>query len=274
MVNARVDFFFFVFLPAGQLTHSERASALAIRSGRPRPFARTRTADSLFFCPQILGRFRTISNPSRPQLEATHVGTSSSNRQPHATAKESPVLSRSTLAFSAFALLAAGGVMAAAGPDMNKRADGDSKLSIRVDIGDHGGGGGGWGHRHPVYRPAPVVIQQPVVVAPVIVEAVPRTLDLQAFQSAGTVIILARGENTTSGFTTGLELTSDRLNDGIRTVKLRNFGPACDPRAEVCTPFSVSGGFATRERLNEVHVIVAGQDRCIPVQRIDPITVR
>lgn len=170
------------------------------------------------------------------------------------------MFSRSKLALSAFALLAAGGVMAAAGPeDMNKRGGhDDSSFNLRVNIGDHGWYRGA--HRPPVYR-----VEQP----PVIAELAPRALELQAFQAGDTVIILARGENTTAGFTTSLEREWDRHIDGAARVTLRNFGPIYNsPRAQVCTPFSVSGGFETHERLAEIKVIVAGQERCLPVMQI------
>ncbi|MFT3683836.1 MAG: hypothetical protein QM783_02730 [Phycisphaerales bacterium] len=184
--------------------------------------------------------------------------------------------SRFALTLSALGLLAASGVMAAAGPDNNKRND----LSVRVEIGDrdHGWHGRpGWG-RPPrpvviappvVVAPAPVIVTRPVIVAPapVIAEVSPRTLDVQAFQAGDTVMILARGENITSGFTTSLERESDWRRDGMTRVTLHNVGPI-NCAAQVCTPFAISGGFETRERLSELHLNIAGEDRCIQVQQI------
>ncbi|MDP1662892.1 MAG: hypothetical protein Q8L55_13335 [Phycisphaerales bacterium] len=178
------------------------------------------------------------------------------------------MLSRSTLALSAFALLAAGGVMggAAAGPDdMNKRGgrDHDSSFNVRVNIG---GGSFYRAHREP---PRPVFCAEP---APVIAEVAPRTLEIQAYQAGDTVIILARGENTTSGFVTSLEHDNrwGSRYDGTARVVLHNYGPIyTSPRAQVCSPFAVSGGFETREHLTEINVWIAGQQRCIPIQRIE-----
>ena len=175
------------------------------------------------------------------------------------------MLSRSRLALSAFALLATTGVMVAAGagPDQNKRNDGDdqSKLNLSISFGNNPRGH--WGHhpRPPVVHPAPVIV-----------DAAPHALDVQAYQSGDTVMVLARGENTTSGFATSLERIVDGRFDGVVNLVLRNVGPAYTPRtfrAEVCVPFAVSGGFRTDERVNEVRLIIAGTERCIPVQRID-----
>lgn len=174
--------------------------------------------------------------------------------------------SRSKLALSAFALFAACGVMAAAGPeDMNKRG-GDEKWSVRVNIGDSP-----W-HRHE--RPRPVY--GPVCVAPpVITEASPRTLELQAFQAGETVVVMARGENGTAGFSTGLESERDWRNDGVARVVLHNVGPVYStPTAQVCVPFSVSGSFQSCERLSEVRVWVGGQERCVAVAQIDQMARR
>ena len=193
------------------------------------------------------------------------------------------MLSRSRLTLAAFALLATSGVMVAAGagPDQNKRNDAregaDSKLNIRIDIGDdhdHRDHGGNWErgrgpHPRPVYRVEPVIVR-PVVIQPVYAELAPRTLDLQAYQSGDTVIVLARGENTTAGFTTSLERERDGRSDGSTRITLHNVGPVRQAfRAEVCTPFSVTGGFETRERLSEIKICIGGEERCIPVQRID-----
>lgn len=176
------------------------------------------------------------------------------------------MLSRSTLAFSAFALLAAGGVMggAAAGPDdMNKRGDrGRDNDGVNLSINlDGPRGHGDWRHRPPVIHPTPAFV-----------EVVPHSLDVQAYQTGDTVMVLVRGENTTSGFATSLERIVDGRFDGVVNLVLRNTGPAFTPRtfrAEVCVPFAVSGGFRTDERVNEVRLLIAGTERCIPVQRID-----
>lgn len=187
---------------------------------------------------------------------------------------------RSTLALTATALLTVTGALAAgAGPGQDKRKD----LSVHVEIGnDHGRGD--WGPAHRGYRPRPgvvlppVVVQRPVVIerpvivapAPVMIDASPRTLDVQAFQAGGTVMILARGENTTAGFTPSLERQPDTRRDGVTRVTLHNIGPSY-ASAQACVPFAISGGFETPEQLNELRICIAGEERTIAVQRIEQI---
>ncbi|HZW06425.1 MAG TPA: hypothetical protein VFF65_04820 [Phycisphaerales bacterium] len=180
--------------------------------------------------------------------------------------------SRSRLLLAAFALLASGGVMAAAAPDdMNKRggnphnSNNDSwqvaasrdndRFDLRINVGAHDWGRHrGRGHDH----------------TPAVAEVMPRALQLQAFQTGDTVIVLASGENTTTGFVTSLEREAgDRRRDGRTGVVLHNVGPVGRYSGQACAPFSVSGSFHTRERLNEIIVCIDGHDRCIPVQRID-----
>jgi len=180
--------------------------------------------------------------------------------------------SRSRLLLAAFALLASGGVMAAAAPeDLNKRGGNphsaasdrwevgarrdNDRFDLRINVAAHGWGRDrGRGHDH----------------TPAVAEVMPRALELQAFQTGDTVIVLARGENTTTGFATSLEREAgDRRRDGRTGVVLHNIGPVGRYNAQVCVPFAVSGSFQTRERLDEIIVCIDGHDRCIPVQRID-----
>lgn len=155
---------------------------------------------------------------------------------------------RMMLKGSLIALLGSAGVLAAAGP----------KWNFNLDFGNSFRG-----------RAPERVIHEAV-------EYAPASLDVQAFQAGDTVVIFARGENNMQGLNTSLERTLDRRS-GRMEVNLRNYmlytSHDRDRRGyEKCAtliPFAVSGSFESRDCLREIKLNIGGEERCIPVQRIE-----
>ncbi|MGH7133854.1 MAG: hypothetical protein ACREJO_18140 [Phycisphaerales bacterium] len=160
------------------------------------------------------------------------------------------------LALTTLALSSA--AMAGAGPK-------DFNLDIRI------GGGDGFHRGYPrprVIVPPPVIVRPPVVVyRPV--ETSPTALSLEAFQTDGTILIVARGENPYAGFNISLDHVS---RHGRPTVTLHNIAPTfITIPAQVCTPFMLTGTIDRCPRLAEITVCIAGVERCIPVTQVGDI---
>lgn len=119
------------------------------------------------------------------------------------------------------------------------------------------------GHDQVVIRTGPVCDQRQVIVRePVCVEVIPFDLHFSAYQSQGTVIVVATGSNRTGGFETCL--TGRDIHDSTPTLILRNTAPGrgvCVTQAITC--FSVSASFYSRCALSTVTVRVA--DTCVEV---------
>lgn len=166
--------------------------------------------------------------------------------------------SAAPLALAALALSTA--AMAGAGPK--------SDLDFSIRFGGGSGGDNGYHRGHPRPRPpifvapAPVVVYRPV-------ETMPTALTLEAFQTDGTILIIARGENPCAGFNTSLDHAS---RHGRPTVTLHNIAPTfVTVPAQVCSPFMLTGTIDRCPRLAEITVCIAGVERCIPVTQVGDI---
>lgn len=113
-----------------------------------------------------------------------------------------------------------------------------------------------------IVRPAPVVVYRPV-------EMAPTALSLEAFQTDGTILVIARGENPYAGFSISLDHVS---RHGRPTVTIHNIAPTfVTIPAQVCTPFMLTGTIDHCPRLAELTVRIAGVERCIPVTQVGDI---
>jgi hypothetical protein len=106
--------------------------------------------------------------------------------------------------------------------------------------------------------PPQVIISQPVPRP----EIVPSELQMAAYQSQGTVIILFSGTNACAGYSTSVQA----LDAGAYapTVLLRNVPPSAD-YGYAATPFALSASLHVNHPLSTVDVRVAGQVYRVPV---------
>jgi hypothetical protein len=166
---------------------------------------------------------------------------------------------KNVLAFAALSTLTLGTLASVgmAGPPKQERRGND--FDFRIVIGDRLGLPG-WGHgadsrdrRDHGHRDE-------------CIEVIPQCLELTAFQAGDTVLLFAKGENRSGGFTTRLE----REGRGDR-LKLINTSPRGRFVTQRLTPFQLSGSFQVRGCLTEITVCVAGQNRCVKVCQVQSI---
>jgi hypothetical protein len=115
------------------------------------------------------------------------------------------------------------------------------------------------GRTTPACRPTPVR-------KPIVREVMPCDLSVTAYQSGGTVIVVAAGTNRTGGFTTTLAICGVR--SGAPEVILSNSIRTDQCATQAITPFNVHGSFTTRHRLCSLKVKVAGECLTIPVTQV------
>ncbi len=141
------------------------------------------------------------------------------------------------------------GAFGRAGSDRGRSGINVGRSGTRMDIGDR--------HR-PVQRD---------------IEVAPAAFELEAIQTGRTIVVFARGHNTTGGYRTSLVIERGRRGwAGAERVILRNYAPA---RGTICTqaiePFAHVGSFEARAITRSITVDVAGRAYEVAVQRVDAL---
>lgn len=117
------------------------------------------------------------------------------------------------------------------------------------------------GPPRPAHPPRPA--RPPQVCEPV--DEAPCQLEVSAYQTRDTVIVVASGANKAGGYVTTFSACDTRGR--TPSLTLRNTPPAhCG--TQVITPFDVTGSFRSRQRVHHITVSIAGQTRTVRVTQV------